>query len=166
MSSEIDKNLSEILDTEFTPSEPLVGEIVVSEDHSVVTANTEEQAVTLPDRDVDYDYAFSRITHRDLIDKGMPALDDLLKVAKESQHPRAYEVAANMMKNLSDMTDKLMALQERRKALKAGKEETTNTLNIDKAVVYTGTTAELLKQLRGQSEDVLHSVQNKKPTDR
>lgn len=146
--SEIDKNLSEILDTEFTPSEPLTGEIVASVSGEIVaSANTEEQAVALPDRDVDYDYAYSRITHRDLIDKGLPALDDLLKVAKESQHPRAYEVAANMMKNLSDMTDKLMALQEKRKALKAGKEETPASVRVDKAV-FVGSTAELLKQIR------------------
>lgn len=151
--SEVDQNLSSILETDFTPTvlpvepEPIVGEIVVAEDHSIVSANTEEQAVDLPDRDVDYDYAYSRITHRDLIDKGMPALDDLLKVAKESQHPRAYEVAANMMKNLSDMTDKLMQLQEKRKALKAGREEKPASVRVDKAV-FVGSTAELLKQIK------------------
>lgn len=147
--SEVDQNLSEILETEFVPTEPapLSGELVVSEDHPVVAANTEEEVVTLPDRDVDYDYAYSRATHRELLDKGLPALDDLLKVAKESQHPRAYEVAATMMKNLSDMTDKLMQLQEKRKQLKAGKEETPASVRVDKAV-FVGSTAELLKQIK------------------
>lgn len=151
--SEVDKNLSSILEIEVTPTEEpevLVGEIVPSEDTPLATtANTAvEPVAVLPDRDVDYDYAFSRITHRDLIEKGMPALDDLLKVAKESQHPRAYEVAANMMKNLSDMTDKLMVLQKQRKELKAGKEEKpSGDIRVDKAV-FVGSTAELLKQIK------------------
>jgi hypothetical protein len=151
--SEVDKNLSSILEIDITPTEEpevLVGEIVPSEDTPPATvANTAvEPVAVLPDRDVDYDYAFSRITHRDLIEKGMPALDDLLKVAKESQHPRAYEVAANMMKSLSDMTDKLMVLQKQRKELKAGKEEkSTGDIRVDKAV-FVGSTAELLKQIK------------------
>lgn len=153
--SEVDKNLSSILEIEVTLTEEpekevIVGELMPSENAPpATTANTAvvEPVAVLPDRDVDYDYAFSRITHRDLIEKGMPALDDLLKVAKESQHPRAYEVAANMMKSLSDMTDKLMVLQKQRKELKAGKEETPASVRVDKAV-FVGSTAELLKQIK------------------
>lgn len=144
--SEVDKNLSEALEIENVPHETIVGELVVAEEHAVVVA--EEEAPTV-DRDVAYDYEYSRNTHRELIDQGQEALTDLLKVAKESQHPRAYEVAANMLKSLSDMTDKLMVLHKQKKDLEGGTDAPRQTVNIDKAV-FTGSTADLLKQIKKQ----------------
>lgn len=143
--SEVDKNLSNILDAEIvsTEEEVVSGEIVEYEE--------QENLPVRVDRDVEYDYEYSRETHRGLIDQGQEALDGILKVAKESQHPRAYEVAANLLKNMSDMTDKLMALQEKRKALNATKENAGGSnINVDKAVVFTGSTSDLLKQIKKQ----------------
>ena len=147
MESEVDKNLSEAL--EIVPHETIAGELVPVEEHPVVVAEEVEEPEV--DRDIAYDYEFSRNTHRDLIEQGQEALGDLLKVAKEGQHPRAYEVAANMLKSLSDMTDKLMILQEKKRALEGGKGESAprQTVNIDKAV-FTGSTADLLKQIKQQ----------------
>jgi hypothetical protein len=72
-------------------------------------------------------------------------------VAKESQHPRAYEVAANMIKNLSDVTEKLMILQKQQQELRPKDELTGPTnINVDKAV-FVGSTAELLRQLKNES---------------
>lgn len=146
--SEVDKNLSEALEIENVPHETIVGELVVAEEHPVVVADEETPTV---DRDVSYDYEYSRNTHRELIDQGQEALTDLLKVAKESQHPRAYEVAANMLKSLSDMTDKLMVLHKQKKDLDgtSGSDSPRQTVNIDKAV-FTGSTADLLKQIKKQ----------------
>jgi hypothetical protein len=78
-------------------------------------------------------------------------LDGILEVAKESQHPRAYEVAANMIKNLSDVTEKLMILQKQQKELnpQAAEAKTTN-INVDKAV-FVGSTTDLLKQIKNES---------------
>lgn len=145
-SNEVNTKLDEILETEFVPEEPIQGEIVPVEDSPVVPF--EEQ----PNRDIEFDYELSRNTHRDLIDQGQEALTDLLKVAKESQHPRAYEVAATMLKNLSDMTDKLMTLHKSRKELdsKHGESTTEQTVNVDKAV-FVGSTAELLKRIKHKS---------------
>lgn len=146
MESEVDKNLSEAL--EIVPHETIQGELVVAEEHSVVVAEEPEEPVV--DRDVAYDYEFSRNTHRDLIEQGQEALSDLLKVAKEGQHPRAYEVAANMLKSLSDMTDKLMILQEKKKALEGGNAKNSQPqVKVDKAV-FVGSTADLLKQINKQ----------------
>lgn len=144
MESEVDKNLSAILEVEVVEQQQTIqGELVPVEEH--LPAPIQEE----PNRDVEFDYELSRTTHRDLLDQGQEALTDLLKVAKESQHPRAYEVAATMLKNLSDMTDKLMVLHEKKKALNKehGSAPTQQTVNIDKAV-FTGSTADLLKQIK------------------
>ncbi|NCA29077.1 MAG: terminase [Proteobacteria bacterium] len=107
------------------------------------------------------DANYSRANYYNLIEKGNEALDGILEVAKESQHPRAYEVAANMIKNLSDVTEKLMILQKQQLDLKPKEAENQKTLNIDKAVIFTGSTTDLLKQIRAENE-VLHHIQNNK----
>jgi len=83
-----------------------------------------------------------------LIDKGTTAVDNALKVANEMQHPRAYEVAGNLIKNVADLTDKLVNLQKAKQDLQP-KEE--NNVNIDKAVIFNGSTAELLKMIKNES---------------
>lgn len=136
--SDVDSKLSNILDTaEYIPA--------VKENQPVTIHHTVE-------RDPDADY--SRSNYYNLIEKGNEALDGILEVAKESQHPRAYEVAANMIKNLSDVTEKLMILQKQQKELKkddsvAG--PTSQNINVEKAAVFVGSTADLLKKLRDES---------------
>lgn len=146
--SEIDKNLSAVLETEFIEEEPIQGEIVPVVEGANLPVPTEEEGVN---RDIEYDYEYSRETHRELIDQGQEALTQLLAVAKESQHPRAYEVAANMLKSLSDMTDKLMALQKAKKDLEGGGSNAApkQTVNVDKAV-FVGSTADLLDKITKQ----------------
>jgi hypothetical protein len=97
------------------------------------------------------DAEYSRSNYYNLIEKGNEALEGILEVAKESQHPRAYEVAANMIKNLSDVTEKLMILQKQQQELRPKDELTGPTnINVDKAV-FVGSTAELLRQLKNES---------------
>ena len=132
--SNVDKNLAEILNTDYVP--------VVKEDKPITVHqdNTEN-----PDAN------YSRANYYNLIEKGNEALDGILEVAKESQHPRAYEVAANMIKNLSDVTEKLMILQKQQKELQPKDAAPTN-INVDKAV-FVGSTADLLKKLKNESND-------------
>lgn len=145
--SEVDKNLSAVLETEFIEEAPIQGEIVPVEEKGLLPVPTAEEEVN---RDIEYDYEYSRETHRELIDQGQEALTQLLAVAKESQHPRAYEVAANMLKSLSDMTDKLMALQKAKKDLEGGSNAVAKqTVNVDKAV-FVGSTADLLDKITKQ----------------
>ena len=134
--SDVDKNLASILNTDYIP--------VVKEDKPV----TIHQSGSIePDAD------YSRANYYNLIEKGNEALDGILEVAKESQHPRAYEVAANMIKNLSDVTEKLMILQKQQKELKGPQEQTTQqNINVERAV-FVGSTAELLKKLKNESAE-------------
>ena len=132
--SEVDKNLAEILNTDYVPA--------VKEDKPITIHQDEES--------VNPDAHYSRANYYNLIEKGNEALDGILEVAKESQHPRAYEVAANMIKNLSDVTEKLMILQKQQQDLKPKEQTTQQNIAIDKAV-FVGSTADLLKKLKNES---------------
>ena len=80
-----------------------------------------------------------------MLDKGGAAIDNLLLVAQESEHPRAYEVAANFIKTLSDLNKDLLEIQKQKQSLRP--QEITNSINVERAV-FVGSTAELLKQIR------------------
>lgn len=134
--SETDKNLAEILNTDYVP---------------VVSNNSDKPITIHSESGENPDANYSRANYYNLIEKGNEALDGILEVAKESQHPRAYEVAANMIKNLSDVTEKLMILQKQQQDLKP-KEAAPTNIAIDKAV-FVGSTAELLKKLKNESAD-------------
>ena len=132
----INEKLSELFEVEpIKIEEPKKMETVVVSEINPVESDTE----------------FARKNIRNLIEKGSFAIDDLLQVAKHSESPRAYEVAANMIKNLSDLNKDLLEVQKRKKDL-APKAESQNNLNIDKAV-FVGSTAELLKKLKNESAD-------------
>ena len=132
--SDVDNKLSDILNTDYVP--------VVKEDKPITIHQSQED---------NPDAHYSRANYYNLIEKGNEALDGILEVAKESQHPRAYEVAANMIKNLSDVTEKLMILQKQQKELRPKEEQTAPTnVNVDKAI-FVGSTAELLRQLKNES---------------
>ena len=98
--------------------------------------------VTKADDDAD----FARDNIRTLIEKGNLAVDGILHVAKESEHPRAYEVAANLIKNLSDLNKDLMEIQKRKRDL-APQSQRSGDINVDKAV-FVGSTTELVKFLK------------------
>ena len=95
------------------------------------------------DREKDYEYTRGELYR--LIDQGQEAVQGALEVAQESGHPRAYEVATNAMKQVADMTDKLMDLQKKVKDLdeeKSGPSKVTNN------AMFVGSTAELQKMLK------------------
>ena len=129
--SEVDKNLAELLNTDYVPA--------IKKEDNPITIHQNNSA--------EPDAEYSRANYYNLIEKGNEALDGILEVAKESQHPRAYEVAANMIKNLSDVTEKLMILQKQQKELRGPEQQTPQNVNIDKAV-FVGSTADLLKKLK------------------
>ena len=103
-----------------------------------------------PDRltkdDIEKDYEYTRGNLYSIIEKGQEAINGILELAEDSQMPRAYEVAGQLIKSVSDATDKLMDLQ---KKLKDVEEETKqkgpNTVN---NALFVGSTAELAKMLK------------------
>jgi len=99
--------------------------------------------------DQDNDYEYTRGQLYDLIEKGQEAFNGALEVAQESGHPRAYEVAVNAMKQVADVTDKLIDLQKKMKELESPtKKQTTNTTNN----LFVGSTADLQKMLKDMSK--------------
>ena len=96
---------------------------------------------------IEDDAEFARQNLRDLIEKGNEAADHIIAVAKQSDHPRAFEVVAGMLKNLADMNKDLLEVQKRKQDLQPKQIEPKGTINVDKAV-FVGSTAELIKQLR------------------
>jgi hypothetical protein len=133
----VNENLSEIFDVE--PIE----EFQLEQPKKSITVI--EQSTT---NVVDTDTEFARNNIRGLIEKGNQAIDDLLLVANQSEHPRAYEVAAGLIKNLADLNKDLLEIQKRKKDLQP-KEEQNKSVNIDKAV-FVGSTAELIKLVRNK----------------
>ena len=95
--------------------------------------------------DIDNDYVNSRENYYNLIEKGQKAIDGILDIAKEGQHPRAYEVAGQLIGQVALVTDKLQDLQKKLKDLKeVPKNANTNIKN----ALFVGSTAELQKMLR------------------
>lgn len=101
--------------------------------------------------DVKKDYEYTRGNLYSLIEKGQEAINGILELAQESEMPRAYEVAGQLIKNVADATDKLMDLQKKLKDIeeeKVGKGPTT----VNNAL-FVGSTAELAKFLKQQSQE-------------
>lgn len=96
--------------------------------------------------EVQDDYEFSRETYRNLVSKSNEAIEQMLNLAMQSEHPRAFEVLSNMLKNTSDMTDKLMALQKAKKDL-AQKQEKAGTPALTQNNLFLGSTTDLQKHL-------------------
>ena len=95
------------------------------------------------DRDKDYEY--TRAALYSLIDQGQEAVRGALEVAQESGHPRPYDVATNAMKQVADMTDKLMDLQKKVKDLD---EEKKGPKSVTNNAMFVGSTTELQKMLK------------------
>ena len=95
--------------------------------------------------EVDIDYNYSGENFYNLIEKGSDAIDGILEVAKESDHPRAFEVAGQLIKTVSEVTERLADLQEKMKKLKEvpdhGPKSVTNAL-------FVGSTHELQKMIK------------------
>ena len=134
MSNKTKDILDEILDIEET-----TGEVVQQEPNNLIKR---DDALD----DVDSDYKYQRENFYNLIERGQDAIDGILEVAKQSDHPRSYEVAGNLISQVAEVTEKLSRLQSSMKRLK----EVPNNApkNVTNAL-YVGSTAELQKLLKG-----------------
>ena len=100
--------------------------------------------------DVQQDYEVSRASLHSLVMKGQEAVDGILEVAQASDHPRAYEVAGQLIKNVADTADKLIDLQKKMKELDS--EDKKNTPSTVNNTMFIGSTADLQKMLKKQKE--------------
>lgn len=122
------KDLRKLLDID--PMEKETKEVIVVEDH------------------IDSDFEFARTTMYDLIGKSQEALEDMIDVARKSQHPRAYEVLNAMIKTASDMSQNLLDLQKQKQDLTGPVIPTTVNNNL-----YVGSTTELSKFIESKKKD-------------
>ena len=128
----LEENMEDMLDIEVSDTP----------ENGCTTRKSNLKDVT-EDREKDYEYTRAELYR--LIDQGQEAVQGALEVAQESGHPRAFEVATNAMKQVADMTDKLMDLQKKVKDLdeeKSGPSKVTNN------AMFVGSTAELQKMLK------------------
>ena len=135
------KDADDILNEVLGVSEPTPKEVVVNEPVPRPSDDLD---------DVDADYKYQRDNFYNLIEKGQNAIEGILNVAKESDHPRGYEVAGNLIKQVAEVTEKLGDLQEKMKKLK----EVPNSApkNVTNAL-FVGSTAELQKMLKGKTDE-------------
>jgi hypothetical protein len=102
------------------------------------------------------DYEYSRQTYYELVEKGKDALESMIEVARESEHPRAYEVLAGLIKNTSDVNDKLMDLNKKQKDLLQKAEEESKQPQIGQQTnnVFLGSTADIQRLLQNGDDIV------------
>ena len=129
--SKIDDKLNEVLD--------IASEVMPAE------VKENKQVVVPEDKDPDIDFETGRKNLYNLIDKGNEAIDGILNLAKEGEHPRAYEVAGQLIKTVSEVSQNLLDLQDKLKKVKdipdKGPKNVTNAL-------FVGSTTELTKLLK------------------
>jgi len=134
----LNENLEEIFDLE-----PL-------ESNTAITVQDTEFIPASPENStIESDAEFARKNLRELILKGNQAVDELLHIASQSEVPRAYEITATFLKNLSDMNKDLLEIHKKKKEIVVSKEiKNSNDMNINQAVVFTGSTHHLMKLLK------------------
>jgi len=116
----------------------------------VVVEKPAPVGIQKPDRlkkdDIEKDYEYTRGNLYSIIEKGQEAINGILELAQESEMPRAYEVAGQLIKSVSDATDKLMDLQKKLKDVEEeAKPKGPNTVN---NALFVGSTAELAKMIK------------------
>lgn len=130
------EDIDKALDIE--PTE-IKSEIVKSEISPIVKKEESDQ--------LQKDYEYSRGQLYSIIEKGQEAINGILELAQESDSPRAYEVAGQLIKNVGDVTDKLIDLQKKMKDINQEQKGSVPT-NITNNAVFLGSTAELQKFLK------------------
>jgi hypothetical protein len=107
-------------------------------------------------KDVLDDYAYSRDKYKGILNNGEVALEGLMQLAQESEHPRSYEVLAGMLKNMADVTDKLMDLQKKKKELSVvDKKEQAKPGAITQNNVFVGSTTDLQRMLIDAKSEII-----------
>ena len=145
----LDKNVYGALDQKFnTVATPVVEAQIQQAPVQVRTASEEKT--------VDDDFDQARLALKDMIKKGQTAVDDIMGIARQSDHPRAFEVTGQLIKTVAETAKDLLALQKQKKELsrpEAG--EVPKQIGTQNNIVFSGSTNDLLKMLKNQNEKVI-----------
>lgn len=148
----VKQKISEALEVEET-EEPIVPEIVEAEETAIEISKPETKAIEVStEGDIRRDYKHVRRNLRELIKTGNSAIEGILQVASEGDHPRAYEVAATLIKVVADTNKDLMSLHKQIKDIRS--EEVKLTQNNTNNAIYVGSTSELQNLISGNRSRV------------
>lgn len=143
--SKFEKSMSDIFDVE--PKSQSIATVTPTPVASVKPSATD---TTRLDSDLDEDYAHARDTLKDLVKKGNDAIEHLLAIATDTEHPRAFEVVATLIKNTAEANEKLLTMQKAVRDMKNIKSKDTG-VSVDKAI-FVGSTSELSKLLKKKND--------------
>ena len=143
MKQSIDEKLDELLDINHEAEE------VVKETNKVLVPRDEVGRFSQRDKEQEIDYKYTRDTLYGLVERGQDAIEGILDLAKESEHPRTYEVAGQLIKTVSETSEKLLQIQKMMNDLEDDrpKHQTTNQN------LFVGSTTELQKLLKKQNAE-------------
>jgi len=108
--------------------------------------SSEIEIIKSTENDIQKDYEYTRANLYSLIEKGQEAINGIMELASDSDSPRAYEVAGQLIKSVGDVTDKLIDLQKKLRDVEETATKTTN--NVTNNAVFVGSTTELQKLLK------------------
>ena len=153
------KSVKDKLDAELNVAEDIIADFECPDVGSIVVdkriVNTRRERGLTPraavqsdpdSGDLGVDYQYARENLYNLIERGNDALEGILELAKEMEHPRAYEVASGLIKTVSETTMELLRMQKELKLMREGESPKTNVNNL-----YVGSTKELQEMLKGKS---------------
>lgn len=104
--------------------------------------------------DIEDDYDFARSQYYNLAEKGQEAIDLMLDLARESEHPRAFEVLSNMLKQNAEIADKLMSLQKQKKEVSKPDAQALPNGSITQNNVYVGSTSDVQRMLADKMQEM------------
>jgi hypothetical protein len=140
--SKFENNMAEIFDVIPTEKTPAPVPVVIQNRES----NTMES-------DLDDDYNAARKNLKDLVSKGNVAIEQLMAIATDTEHPRAFEVVATLIKNTAEANEKLLMIQRETRNMKGlNNKSASSSVNVDKAI-FVGSTSELSKLIKGKRDD-------------
>ena len=137
----IDDRLSEVFDTPIITKTSVEGEVIDAATGEIIESSETK---------IDNDYDTTRNNLRELLTTGQNALMHALEVAKQSEHPRAFEVVGNLMKQLADVNQQLMDLHQQKAKLDAPKNKDTKVTN---NAIFVGSTSELAKMIQNMNKE-------------
>ena len=147
MKNGLNDRLSDFLDIE-NKIEEQSRDIINRQQTSVSEYNHSEKR----DQDLVDDYNQHRDTLKDLVSQGQEALNGLLQLAKESEHPRAYEVTGQLLKTTADLTKDLIELQVTMNKIENTKDGSQPS-KVTNTAIFVGNTNELLETLKGKNRE-------------
>jgi uncharacterized protein YicC (UPF0701 family) len=142
--SKFEKNMEQIFD--IAPSEAIFEPSIKESKSKSLSVKTSDNSSM--EQDLADAYQQSKDNLQGIIDQGKYAMEEILEIAKQSQHPRSFEVYGTLLKNVVDANKELLNIQKQMREMDGKKQETTRT-TIDKAI-FVGSTSELSKLLKNK----------------